>query len=188
MNFPFVQFPRFSNETIFSNKFWQFRRECCTINCYFEYRNRILCVFLYVGTYFKDMFRHFRQTNRMKSQTCEQCSYEILWGIFFGFWVPNGPLTSLKHPSEGYFMDLRIYPWIPFELNSSWSTFLIAEVTRWVTVDQLYPPEITMLINCCLTRRSYKSNMLLKRCLTSDLENDLLIPSRVHWCRRIFMP
>ena len=25
----------------------------CTINCYFEYRIRILCIFLYMGTYFK---------------------------------------------------------------------------------------------------------------------------------------
>ena len=31
----------------------------CTINCYFEYRNRILCIFLYMGTYFKDIFEHF---------------------------------------------------------------------------------------------------------------------------------
>ena len=29
----------------------------CTINCYFEYRIWILCIFLYMGTYFKDIFR-----------------------------------------------------------------------------------------------------------------------------------
>ena len=28
----------------------------CTISCYFEYDYRILCIFLYIGTYLKDMF------------------------------------------------------------------------------------------------------------------------------------
>ena len=49
------------------------------------------------------MFRHFRphnsnfstSQNRIVSQKCEQFSYR-------GFLVLNGPLTSLKHPSEGY--------------------------------------------------------------------------------------
>ena len=36
------------------------------------------------------------------SQKCEQFSYEIFWGICLGFLVLNSPLTSLKHPSEGY--------------------------------------------------------------------------------------
>ena len=31
----------------------------CTINRYFEYRIRILCIFLYMGTWCKDIFRHF---------------------------------------------------------------------------------------------------------------------------------
>ena len=30
-----------------------------TINCYFEYRIRILCLLLYMGTYLTDTFRHF---------------------------------------------------------------------------------------------------------------------------------
>ena len=30
----------------------------CTINCYFEYRIRIVCIFLYVGTYFEDFCFH----------------------------------------------------------------------------------------------------------------------------------
>ena len=29
----------------------------CIINRYFEYRIRILCIFLYMGTYFEDFFR-----------------------------------------------------------------------------------------------------------------------------------
>ena len=31
----------------------------CTINCYFEYRTRIRCIFLYIGSDFKDIFEHF---------------------------------------------------------------------------------------------------------------------------------
>ena len=31
----------------------------CTINRCFEYRIRILCIFLYMGTWCKDNFRHF---------------------------------------------------------------------------------------------------------------------------------
>ena len=69
----------------------------CTINRYFAYRIRILCIFLYMGTYFKDMFRHFstpkieivRPQKIEKSQKSEQFSYR-------GFLVLNGPLTSLK--------------------------------------------------------------------------------------------
>ena len=29
----------------------------CIINCHFEYWIRILCIVLYMGTYFKDIFR-----------------------------------------------------------------------------------------------------------------------------------
>ena len=35
-------------------------------------------------------------------QKCEQFSYEIFGVNCLGFWVLNGPLTSLKRPSEGY--------------------------------------------------------------------------------------
>ena len=35
-------------------------------------------------------------------QKCEQFSYGRFFLRLFGFWVLNGPLTSLKHPSEGY--------------------------------------------------------------------------------------
>ena len=32
----------------------------CIINLYCEYRVRILCIFLYTGTYFKDIVQPFR--------------------------------------------------------------------------------------------------------------------------------
>ena len=35
----------------------------CTINCYFEYSIRILCICLYMGTYFKDIFRPPKKSN-----------------------------------------------------------------------------------------------------------------------------
>ena len=38
----------------------------CTINYYFEYRIRIMCIFLYMGTYFKDIFRHFSNPQNHK--------------------------------------------------------------------------------------------------------------------------
>ena len=48
----------------------------CIINRYFEYRIRILCIWLYMGTsvkcIFEHLFHHFLKTN---SQKCEQFSY-----------------------------------------------------------------------------------------------------------------
>ena len=38
--------------------------------------------FLYIGTYFKDMFR--QKKKRTESQKCEQFSYEICVGGYFG--------------------------------------------------------------------------------------------------------
>ena len=71
----------------------------CTINWYFEYRIRIRCTFLYMGTYFKDLSEHFFFSNNF--QTCPRSAnifgtnYSFL--EFWGFLVLNGPLTSLKH-------------------------------------------------------------------------------------------
>ena len=64
-------------------------------NWYLAYHIRILCLFLYIWSWTIVMFWKM-------SQKCEQFSYEILLVRFFNFWVLNGPLTSLKHPSEGY--------------------------------------------------------------------------------------
>ena len=64
----------------------------CIINCYLEYRIRILCIFLYIGAYFKDRFRHFRQTSRKRSQKCKPFSHEHFFWDFCGFVVLNGPL------------------------------------------------------------------------------------------------
>ena len=36
----------------------------CTINCYFESRIQILCIFLYMGTYFRDIFDTFFENVR----------------------------------------------------------------------------------------------------------------------------
>ena len=68
----------------------------CTINRYFGYRIRILCIFLYMGIWCKDIFRHyptpkinfFDPPNRTFSQKCEQFSYR-------GFLVLNGPKLAL---------------------------------------------------------------------------------------------
>ena len=44
------------------------------------------------------VFEHFQKM----SQKCEQFSYGPFFRDLLGFGVLNGPLTSLKHPSEGY--------------------------------------------------------------------------------------
>ena len=69
----------------------------CIINRYFEYRIRILCIFLYMGTWCKDIFRHFSTPkiefvstppNQNFSEKCEQFSYG-------GFLVLNGPKLAV---------------------------------------------------------------------------------------------
>ena len=100
-------FYRFSKTT---NVFWHFCL-CCGINRYVEYRIRIKRFFLYMGTYFKDIFQYFSTPKiefvwppkiEICSQKCEQFSYR-------GYGVLNGPLKSLKHPSEGYNVHIYIY-------------------------------------------------------------------------------
>ena len=50
----------------------------CTINCYSEYRIRILCICLYMGTYVKDLFITFLlKRYQTMSEKCEQLSYEV---------------------------------------------------------------------------------------------------------------
>ena len=114
------------------------------ISWYFEYRIRIRCSFLYMGTYFKDYFRLFRnKQNRYVPRSMNtfrtkyfgglfgvvgvlngpppqphprrQCQSSLLgknqlkkrrclvfcWDLL-GFWILNGPPTSLKQPPEGY--------------------------------------------------------------------------------------
>ena len=74
------------------------------INRYFEYRIRIRCIELYMGTWFKHVFRHFPKNQKM-SQKCEQFSYGtfgvIFWGIFSpqaeSDWLPK----SLKFEISG---------------------------------------------------------------------------------------
>ena len=76
-------FRLFSKQFKKTNVFWHF---CvfCIINWYFEYRIRILWVFLYMGTYFKDICRHpksiCRPPNRCFLQKCEQFSYRGFFG------------------------------------------------------------------------------------------------------------
>ena len=72
----------FPPKSKFSKVFWH---HCVfyTINCYFEYRIRILCIWLYMGTWFKinfgDVFEHFQK----QAQKCEQFSYIFSFLRFF---------------------------------------------------------------------------------------------------------
>ena len=80
----------------------------CTINCYFEYWIRIPCIFCIWDHFLNVLLNIFRPPksyisdppNWHISQKCEHFPYRIFWG-FFGLLVLTGPLTSLKHPSEG---------------------------------------------------------------------------------------
>ena len=83
--------PLFPNIQMYFDMFGVF----CTINCYFEYRICILCIFLYVGTYFNDMFQHF-SNNKIESfpRSANNCRTNYALGMFLGFGVPNGPLES----------------------------------------------------------------------------------------------
>ena len=57
----FVSILRFSilicsNKICFFKMYFGIGGVLCIINCYFEYRIRILCPLLYMGTYLKDIF------------------------------------------------------------------------------------------------------------------------------------
>ena len=69
--------------------FWCF----CTINCYFEYRIRSLCILGDMGTWFKDVFEQFSTTkSKTKKQKCEQFWYKHSFVIFGEFWSYMVPL------------------------------------------------------------------------------------------------
>ena len=84
------------NKLVVSNVFWS-----CWCILYYK-----LIFWIWYSDYVSfSVYMKLRKCAFLKkkmSQKCEQCSYEIFWGIFWGCWVLNGPLTSLKHPSEGY--------------------------------------------------------------------------------------
>ena len=61
----------------------------CIISCYFEYRTRILCIWLYMETWFKCIFEHFFKTFPNKSQKCEQFSYGPFVLRCSGIWGPK---------------------------------------------------------------------------------------------------
>ena len=86
----------------------------CTINCYFEYRIRIMCIFLYMGTYFKYIFWHFSPFQiefilSPKSNIFAEVwtiSVRIMclrfWGIFSPKWSPYVAETSLGRVWKTY--------------------------------------------------------------------------------------
>ena len=85
----------------------------CIINCYFEYRIRILCIFPYMGTYFKDIVRHF-STPKIKFPTPPKPSiFPEVWTIFVSrIFGPNIYLSLVVGGGrwwwwKGCFSDVR---------------------------------------------------------------------------------
>ena len=88
-----------------SNAFWHFG-VFCTINCYFEFGIRIRCIFLYIGSYFKDIFKHlFQKCHSPSSQFPQPKSLPTLPGhlklCLFEEWhhyplLPHYPLERTK--------------------------------------------------------------------------------------------
>ena len=83
----------------------------CIIDLYFEYRIWILCIWLYMEAWFKNMFwdvlRIFRRYKNVPEVWTIFVRTISFWDVL-GFWVLNGPLTSLKLPSEGYLAKFKI--------------------------------------------------------------------------------
>ena len=76
----------------------------CIIDCCFKCVYRIRCRFLYIWTYFKDVFDIFRKN----VQKCERFSYELFFEIWGDLWVPQwspppspSPAPMSKFPSAG---------------------------------------------------------------------------------------
>ena len=80
-------FFRFLRSIEFAEIYFSIVRRICITKWYFEYRIRILCIFLYMGTYFEDVFD---KKDRKCSHKCEQCSYELfVFFVSFGIWGPK---------------------------------------------------------------------------------------------------
>ena len=69
-------FEQFPNKSINEKYFGIFGIPCKT-NCYFEYRIRILCIFLYMGTYFKLIFDIFRRRRRRRVPSSSSSSSSV---------------------------------------------------------------------------------------------------------------
>ena len=70
----------------------------CNKNWYFEYDIRILCILMYIGTYFKQNVGHFLTFFGFLIPEVWTIFVRTIFWYFWGFLVLNGPLTSLKHP------------------------------------------------------------------------------------------
>ena len=73
-------------------------RVFCIINCYFEYRTRIRCIWLYMGTWFKSVFCVFLRCFQKMSQKCKKNVLRIClicWRILVPKWSPYVAEASL---------------------------------------------------------------------------------------------
>ena len=63
-----------------------------TINLHFDYRVRILCIWLYMGIWLKTVFDMFWDCFKKKSQKCEHFSYGPFVLRCFRIWAPKWSL------------------------------------------------------------------------------------------------
>ena len=78
----------------------------CIINGYFEYVYRILCICLYIWSYFKDMFEYVFQTCPRNVTNSRTYLFEMFWDVwsymvlrrvaFVGWDVAEAPLGSTQ--------------------------------------------------------------------------------------------
>ena len=91
----------------------------CTINPYFEYRLRILWILLYMGTYFKHIFRHFSTPPQSNFRPPNRHFLPEVWTIFvsmifffFGLLVLTGPLISWAREGTVVFFRSCSLPYV----------------------------------------------------------------------------
>ena len=77
----------------------------CIINVYFEYRIRILCIGLYIGTWFKCIFEHFSENKINTSKTNPRSVNKFRTDQFvrdvLGFWVAKLLYCYSRPEKEG---------------------------------------------------------------------------------------
>ena len=93
-----------------------------TINRYFEYRIRILCIGLYMGTWVKCIFEHFFEQIQKMSQTCEQFSYQGFLEMFWDFQGISVPRYFRSKKLKIDKLGFSVYFVLIFMFLSVWET------------------------------------------------------------------
>ena len=94
--FPFLVFEIFENLCFLFELCVGMFGVICKINCYFEYRIRSLCIFLYIGTYFKWSFKYVARPFVRKCPRSVN-TFRIICGGTFGPKWSSSPIVCLSY-------------------------------------------------------------------------------------------